>query len=144
MKIKFGFFVLVALFLNGCSSSKNSGTTNSLFEVLVTNNDGGANIKFYEILTEPKEIMMLMGDETLKKKIKKNDMDKSNFIILNAGPTKETFNRAYVQKVVETTEAIEVYVKDMQKNVEADLSNENVVYPYSIIKINSKKPIIIK
>jgi galactokinase len=88
--------------------------------------------------------MMLMGDETLKKKIKKTDVAKSNFIILNAGPTKESYNRAYVQKVIETTEAVEVYVKDAQKNVEADLSNENVAYPYSVIKINSKKPIIIK
>jgi hypothetical protein len=32
----------------------------------------------------------------------------------------------------------------MQKNVEADLANENVFYPYSIIKINSKKQIVIK
>ena len=30
---------------------------------------------------------------------------------MNAGPTKESYNRAYVQKVIETTEAVEVYVK---------------------------------
>lgn len=144
MKIKTGFLFLVALIFNSCSSSKQTVVDNPLYEILVTNNDGGANIKFYEILTEPKEIMILMGDETLKKKIKKTDAAKSNFIILNAGPTKESYNRAYVQKVIETTEAIEVYVKDAQKNVEADLSNENVVYPYSVIKINSKKPIVIK
>jgi hypothetical protein len=144
MKIKVGLFVLIAFVLNGCSSSKKVTSNNALYEVLVSNNDGGANIKFYEILTETKEIMMLMGDETLKKKIKKNDLEKSSFIILNAGPTKETFNRAYVQKVIEIGDSIEVYVKDMQKNVEADLSNESIFYPYSVIKINSKKPIVIK
>ena len=143
MKAKIGLFFVVTLFLNSCSSTKTVEKT-SLYEVLVVNNDGGANIKFYEILTEPNEIAMLLGDETLKKKVKKDDASKSNFIILNAGPTKETFNRASVQKVIETSDAIEVYVKDMQKNVEADLSNENIIYPYSIIKINSKKPIVIK
>ena len=135
--------MLIVLALYSCSSTKTNEPL-PLYEVLVTNNDGGANIKFYEILTEANEIVMLMGDETLKKKVKKDDAQKSNFIILNAGPTKETFNRAMVQKVLEKEDAIEVYVKDMQKNVEADLSNENVFYPYSIVKINSKKPIVIK
>ena len=143
MKTKIGLFFVVALFLNSCSTSKTVEKA-PLYEVLVVNNDGGANIKFYEILTEANEIVMLMGDETLKKKVKKDDAQKSNFIILNAGPTKETFNRATVQKVLEKEDAIEVYIKDMQKNVEADLSNENVFYPYSIVKINSKKPIVIK
>lgn len=143
MKTKIGLFLVVALFLNSCSTSKTVGKV-PLYEVLVVNNDGGANIKFYEILTEANEIMLLLGDETLKKKVKKEDAQKSSFIILNAGPTKETFNRAAVQKVLEKEDAIEVYIKDMQKNVEADLANENVFYPYSIIKINSKKQIVIK
>ena len=143
MKTKIGLFFVVTIFLNSCSTSK-TVEKSPLYEVLVVNNDGGANIKFYEILTETNEIMMLMGDETLEKKVKKDDVQKSNFIILNAGPTKETFNRVTVQKVLEKEDAIEVYIKDMQKNVEADLSNENVFYPYSIVKINSKKPIVIK
>jgi hypothetical protein len=143
MKTKIVLFLVVALFLNSCSTSKTVGKV-PLYEVLVVNNDGGANIKFYEILTEANEIMLLLGDETLKKKVKKEDAQKSSFIILNAGPTKETFNRATVQKVLEKEDAIEVYIKDMQKNVEADLANENVFYPYSIIKINSKKQIVIK
>ena len=143
MKTKIVLFLVVALFLNSCSTSKTVGKV-PLYEVLVVNNDGGANIKFYEILTEANEIMLLLGDETLKKKVKKEDAQKSSFIILNAGPTKETFNRATVQKVLDKEDAIEVYIKDMQKNVEADLANENVFYPYSIIKINSKKQIVIK
>ena len=56
-------FCALVLFLFSCSSSKN-GLNKPVYEILTVNNDGGANIKFYEILTEPKEIMMLLGDET--------------------------------------------------------------------------------
>jgi hypothetical protein len=132
---------LVALY--SCSSSKTTEPL-PLYEVLVTNNDGGANIKFYEILTEPKEIMMLLGDETLRKKIKSEDTQKSSFIILNSGPTKESYNRVKVVKVEETPTEIVVYVEDTQKGTEADINDEAISYPYTIIKINSKKPITIK
>ena len=135
-------FVLVAL-LYACSSTKNTANQ-PLYEVLTVNNDGGANIKFYEILTEPKEIMMLLGDETLQKKIKSTDTTKSSFVILNAGPTKETYNRIKIERVVETPTQIEITVKDTQKNTDINLSDENTVYPYTIVKVNSKKPIVIK
>ncbi|WP_412463744.1 hypothetical protein [Flavobacterium mekongense] len=135
--------LLALLVLYSCSTSKSSAPL-PLYEVLVTNNDGGANIKFYEILTEPKEIMMLLGDETLQKKIKQEDTQKSSFIILNSGPTKEPYNRVKVVKVEETPTEIVVYVKDTQKATEADLNDESISYPYTIIKINSKKPITIK
>lgn len=134
---------LLVLFLASCSSTK-APVSKQLYEVLTTNDDGGANIKFYEILTEPKEIMMLLGDETLRKKISKDDTTNSNFIILNSGPTKESYNRIKVEKVIETTTNIEVYVKDTQKSTEPDLADENISFPYTIIKINSKKPIVIK
>jgi hypothetical protein len=133
----------LVLFLASCSSTK-APVSNQLYEVLTTNNDGGANIKFYEILTEPKEIMMLLGDETLRKKISKDDTTNSSFIILNSGPTKETYNRIKVEKVIETATNIEVYVKDSQKSTEPDLADENISFPYTIIKINSKKPIVFK
>lgn len=135
--------ILGLVFLYSCSATKNTAEK-PLYEVLTVNNDGGANIKFYEILTEPKEIMMLLGDETLRKKIKKDDTTKSSFIILNSGPTKESYNRVKVEKVIETATNIEVYVKDTQKATEQDLADENISYPYTIIKINSKKPIVIK
>ncbi|WNM17914.1 hypothetical protein [Flavobacterium capsici] len=134
----FGFLLF------SCSTSNKVVEKKPLYEVLATNNNGGANIKFYEILTEPKEIMMLLGDESLRKKIKKDDTVKSNFLILNSGPTKETYNRIKVEKVVETEKEIIVYIKDTQKETEIDLSDENIIYPYTIIKINSKKPIVIK
>ena len=135
--------VFLILFLASCASKKEVAVK-PLYEVLTVNNDGGANIKFYEILTEPKEIMMLLGDETLRKKIKSEDTAQSNFIILNSGPTKESYNRIKVERVVETATHIEVYVKDTQKSTEPNLADESIVFPYTIIKINSKKPIIIK
>jgi len=135
---------LIAFFcLYSCSSTKNAANK-PLYEVLTVNADGGANIKFYEILTEPKEIMMLLSDETLKKKIKSSDTINSSFIILNAGPTKETYNRIKIEKVVETTSQIEIYIKDTQKNTAIDLSDDDTLFPYTIVKINSKKPIVIK
>jgi len=135
--------ILAFVFLYSCSSTKNTASK-PLYEVLTVNNDGGANIKFYEILTEPKEIMMLLSDETLKKKIKSSDTTNSSFIILNAGPTKETYNRIKIEKVVETATEVEIYIKDTQKNTAIDLSDENTLFPYTIVKVNSKKPIIIK
>lgn len=135
--------LLLVVFLVSCSSKKDTAVK-PLYEVLTTNNDGGANIKFYEILTEPKEIMMLLSDETLRKKIKSGDTTNSSFIILNSGPTKESYNRIKVERVVETDTTIEVYVKDTQKSTEPDLADESIMFPYTIIKINSKKPIVIK
>ena len=110
----------------------------------MVNNDGGANIKFYEVLTEPKEIKMLLGDETLRKKIKSNDITDCNFVILNTGPTLENNNKVTIEKVTETATQIEVYIKDNQKNIDAVQTDDETLYPYTVLKINSKKPIIIK
>jgi hypothetical protein len=87
---------------------------------------------------------MLLSDETLRKKIKSSDTISSSFIILNSGPTKESYNRIKVERVVETDTTIEVYVKDTQKSTEPDLADDSILFPYTIIKINSKKPIVIK
>lgn len=135
--------IVVILFLYSCSSTK-STTSKPLYEVLLVNNDGGANIKFYEVLTEPKEINMLMGDETLRKKIKSDDISNCNFVILNAGPTTENKNKVAIEKVVETPSQIEVYVKDDQKNIDSVETDDETLYPYTVVKVNSKKPIVIK
>ena len=135
--------IVVIVLLYSCSSTKNTANK-PLYEVLLVNNDGGANIKFYEVLTEPKEINMLMGDETLRKKIKSNDISNCNFVILNAGPTTENKNKVVVEKVIETPSQIEVYVKDSQNNIDAVETDDETLYPYTVVKVNSKKPIVIK
>ena len=133
----------ILVLLIACSSGKN-GANKPLFEVLTVNNDGGANIKFYEVLSEPKEINMLLGDETLRKKIKPTDTTASTFVILNAGPTRETANHIKIDKVLETPTEIQVFVIDTQTNTPIDLSDDDTLYPYTILKINSKKPVVIK
>ena len=135
--------LIIIIVLYSCSSTKSS-VNRPLYEVLAVNTTGGANIKFYETLTEPKEIKMLLGDEALRKLIKEKDIAENNFLILNAGPTKESYNRVKVEKVVETATEIEVYLKDSQKNIESTQQDDTTNYPFSVVKINSKKPIVIK
>ena len=135
--------VLVIVLLYSCASTKNT-SRNVLYEVLTVNNDGGANIKFYEILTEAKEINMLLSDEGLRQKIKTGDMANSSFLILNTGPTKESYNRMKIVKVVETLNEIEIYLKDTQINLDVPEVDDTTKFPYTIVKVNSKKPIIIK
>ena len=138
-KYLLAIFIIV---LYSCSSNK--ATNKPLYEVLSVNNDGGANIKFYEILTEAKEIRMLLGDDKLRRKIKERDVNNSNFIILNTGPTTETINKIKIEKVLETPTQIEIYVNDTQKNIDINRADDETLYPYTIVKVNSKKPIIIK
>jgi len=136
--------LLVALvFLYSCSSTTSIGKK-SLYDVLLIKNDDGANIKFFEILTEPKEIKMLLGDPELSKLISEEDTKKSSFVILNAGPTRENHNKIKIEKVIETPTQIEVYITDTQKNTPVELSDDNTFHPYTVLKINSKKPIVIK
>lgn len=141
MKKYISLIVIVVLY--SCSSTKNTADR-PLYEVLTVNNDGGANIKFYEILTETKEINMLLGDETLRKLIKSRDIAESSFLVLNAGPTKESYCRIKVEKVIEGPTQIEVYLKDTQKNIDTAQEDDTTNYPYSVVKINSKKTIVIK
>ncbi|MGV3696924.1 protease complex subunit PrcB family protein [Flavobacterium sp.] len=135
--------VILVVLIYSCSTTKAS-VNKPLYEVLVVNNDGGANIKFYEILSEPKEIKMLLGDETLAKLIKEKDVAASSFLVLNTGPTKEPYNRMKIERIVENDNQIEVYLKDTQKNLEQTQIDDTAKYPYTVVKINSKKPIVIK
>lgn len=133
----------ILLILASCSTKK-AVTEKPLYEVLTSQNDGGANIRFYEILTEPNEIKMLLGDPNLKKKIKKEDTDICNFVILNMGSqSPKTNNKIVVEKIEETADNIILTIKESKVTPNLNEDSE-VVYPYSIVKINSKKPLIIK
>jgi hypothetical protein len=136
--------VVIALLLFSCSTSTTTSTKKkALYEVLLTKNDGGGNIKFYEIISEPKEINMLMGDADLRKLIKKDDILTCNYIIINLGPLPEGNYGSTLEKVEETPENIVLKIKDL-KTKEANAGDENTTYPFSVVKINSKKPIILK
>lgn len=135
--------LLAIIILYSCSSTKNT-VSKPLYEVLLSKNDGGANIRFYEILTEPKEIKMLLSDPNLKKKIKSEDLEKSNFIILNMGELPEGNYNITIEKIEETPTNIILSVKETKPEVLNPNAGDILVYPYSVVRINSKKPILIK
>lgn len=116
-------------------------TTNSLYEVLTEQKDGGASIQFYEILTEAKEIKMLLNDENLKDKIQEKDIETCNFIILNSGYKNEGNNKIELESVIETNYKVIVKIK---KNTNENKTNIDfgTVNPYLILKIKSKKEIV--
>lgn len=142
MKTIVPFILAFILFSCGASSVKNP-EKKPLFEVLEQQMDGGASIRFFEILTEPKEIKMLQNDERLKNKISPEDIQTSNFIILNMGENK---SRGYVfgiESVVETDKNIIVIIKE---NIQESngVVEQAITNPFWVVKINSKKEIIIK
>ncbi len=115
--------------------------TNSLFEILTEQKDGGASIQFYEILTEANEIKMLLNDENLKNKIQEKDIETSNFVIVNSGYKNEGINKIEIESVIETNDKVIVKIKKNinEKKINIELGTVN---PYLILKINSKKEII--
>lgn len=134
-------FLLFAFILFSCSSKKVATSKNALYEVLTEQNTGGANFRFYEILTENKEITMLLGDPHLKDKIKPSDINTSNFVILNMGTQPSGGFLIKVKSVQETADKILIVTEDSKptKNTISVIS-----YPYTIVKINSKKEIEVK
>lgn len=114
-----------------------------LYEVLLQENDGGGNINFYEILSEPNEIKMLLNDEKLKGKISATDVQKSNFVILNMGQKPTGGYGITVDSVEETDKEIIVKIKELKPEPGAMLM-QVITYPYTVVKINSKKQIVVK
>ncbi|HEX8269660.1 MAG TPA: protease complex subunit PrcB family protein [Flavobacterium sp.] len=134
----------VLLILASCGSSSGTKTaTKPLYEVLTQQSTGGASIRFYEILTEQKEIRMLLGDDNLRKKIGPGDITSANFIILNMGEKPSAGYSITVDEVVETSDKIIVTVKEKEPSSDS-MSASVMTNPYTIVKINSKKPIEIK
>ena len=139
--------IIVALFavvLTSCSTASiKPSDTNKLYEVLTQQSNGGASIRFFEILTEPNEIKMLQNDDSLKHKITTSDVQNANFVILNMGEKTTGGYSIGIENVVETDTNIIVTVKD--KTPEAgSMVTQSFTMPYCVVKINSKKPIIFK
>lgn len=134
----------MGLLLVSCgASSVKSSEKNTLYDVLTQQSEGGANIRFFEILTEANEIKMLQNDDKLKKKIKSEDIQKSNFIVLNMGEKPTAGFKIGVESVVETDKNIIVTVKESSPEPDA-MVNQVITNPYCVVRINSKKEIIIK
>ena len=135
-------FLTLILISCGATATKISAKR-PLFEVLTQQFYGGANIQFFEILSEPNEIKMLQNDDKLKKKIKPNDIQNSNFIVLNMGEKPTTGFKIGVESAVETDKNIVITVKESSPETGAIVS-QLVTNPYCVVRINSKKEIIIK
>jgi hypothetical protein len=142
--MKKAVLLLLTLFLASCgaSSTKTSGG-NSLYEVLTQQADGGANIRFFEILSDEKEIAMLQNDEKLKNKIKPTDIQTSNFIVLNMGEKTSGGYKIGIESVVETDKNIIITIKEIVPT-SGSMNTQAITTPYCVVKINSKKEIIIK
>ncbi|MBF4467639.1 protease complex subunit PrcB family protein [Flavobacterium sp. LC2016-12] len=134
--------VLAVFVLISCGAKKTSDS-NALYEVLTTQSDGGGNIKFYEILTEPNEIKMLVNDPLLADKMKQDDISNSNYVILNMGEKNTGGYSIGVEKVEETDKNIIITVKENSPAPDA-MTMQVITYPYTVVKVHSKKEIIIK
>ncbi|CAA9202316.1 protease complex subunit PrcB family protein [Flavobacterium collinsii] len=136
--------VLVILVLVSCGVKKSSeGTSKVLYEVLTEQSDGGGNIKFFEILTEPNEIKMLENDPHLKAKMKQDDISNSNYVILNMGEKNTGGYSIGIEKVEETDKNIIITVKENNPAADA-MVMQVITYPYTVVKVHSKKEIIVK
>ncbi|WP_432221856.1 protease complex subunit PrcB family protein [Flavobacterium sp. TMP13] len=142
--MKKSILLLLLVGLSSCTATKEvSAETGKLYEVLTQQSNGGGNIQFYEILSEPREIRMLMNDELLKDKIDEKDIVKSNFVVLNMGERNTGGYSITVVNAEETATSIILTVKESTPPTDA-MVTQNITYPYTVVKINSKKEISIK
>ena len=133
--------LIFAIVLLVSCGTKKAVSKNLLFEILTQQKDGGANIQFYEILSEVAEIKLLLNDENLKGKVQESDIEKCNFVIVNSGYKNEGNNKIEIESVTETKDKIVVKVKKNVTNKIIDIEL-GTVNPYLILKINSKKEIM--
>lgn len=132
------------LFIVSCSTQKTVKTSeHPLYEILLQSDQDGAAIQFYEILSEAKEVKMLLNDPDLRKKIDDDDIESSSYVILNMGEKTSGGYSIGVDTVVEEADKIVLTVKET-KPAEGAMTTSVMTYPYAIVKINSKKKIEIK
>ena len=133
---------IVALALVSCgATSTKSSEKNSLYEVLTQQSNGGASIRFFEILSEPDQIAMLQNDENLKNKINPNDIQNSNFLVLNMGEKTTGGYSIDINTVIETDKNIVVTIKETSPEP-GSMVTQAFTNPFCVVKINSKKDII--
>lgn len=135
----------LAITVVSCSSAslKSTDARTELYEVLTQKTNGGASIRFFEILSEPNEIKMLQNDEVLKNKINASDIQNANFIILNMGEKTTGGYAIGIDKVIETDKNIIITVQETNPEP-GSMVTQAITTPFCVVKINSKKEIIIK
>lgn len=135
----------LGLGLNSCGASKRKPAEIPLYEVLTHQPDGGGNLHFYEILTQGKEIHMLLNDPHLKNKVKPDDAATCNFIVFNLGEQNTPGWQLKVLGARETADSIILTVEEVgPKNTQYDYMPDDVTFPYCVVRVNSKKNIVIE
>ena len=134
-------FLIISIVLFSCASKTNNADKLPLYEILKQEDQGGANFKFFEIISEPKEFKMLLNDADLKKKIKAADIYTCNFLLLNMG-TKSSGGYYFTIENIEEME--NDIIITIQENEPKGMATSVMTNPLAIVKINSKKNIIIK
>ena len=136
-------FVFILFIVFSCANKRNVNYKQSLVEIITQQENGGSNIHFFEIITESSELKMLLNDPHLKKKINPTDIQKSNFVVMSLGKKATKGNTITIIDSQETKNNIIITVKENEPVIQKD-SLVEPVYPYTVIKINSKKDIIFK
>ena len=96
---------------------------------------------FFEILLEPDQIAMLQNDENLKNKINPNDIQTSNFLVLNMGEKTSGGYSIGIDNVVETDKNIVITIKEISPEP-GSMVTQAFTNHFCVVKINSKKDII--
>ena len=135
--------LFLTLILFSCGATKSKEVNKSLYEIITQQSDGGGNIHFYEIVSTSQEFKMLQGDDKLKGKITPNDINDSNFLILNMGGKLIEGCTINVVDVQESDNKIIITIQETEPKSEG-ITLADYVYPYCIVKINSKKEIVFK
>lgn len=135
--------VFITVLIYSCASTNKTVEKRPLFEVLTQQSDGGASIRFFEILSEPNEIKMLQSDENLKNKISSNDVLTANFVVLNMGEKTSGGYKIGIENVVETDKNIIITVKETVPGTGVR-ATQVFTNPFCVVRINSKKEIIFK
>jgi hypothetical protein len=86
---------------------------------------------------------MLQNDTNLRNKITAIDVQKSNFVIFNMGEKSSGGYAIAIESVVETDKSIIINVKESSPEPGA-IVTQGITYPFCVVKINSKKEILIK
>ena len=105
--ILFAVFAIVS-----CGPGKVAEEKRPLYEMLIQKTNGGAKVRFFEIISLPEEFAMIKNDPELKGKIKPNDINTASFLILSAGEKNTGGYGIEIESVEETDKNIIVTVRE--------------------------------
>jgi hypothetical protein len=138
------YIIIIVLTFFSCATTTNVNQNKKpLYEVLIQQTNGGAGIRFFEILSEPDEIVMLQKDPKLKNRINPNDIKISNFVIMNLGEKLTIGYRIEIESILETDKNIIITTKEIAPIADSKIIQQ-ITNPYYVVKINSKKEILFK